>query len=433
MDRVVPDKKTSTRRLSLAMIGPGILVAATGVGAGDLATATLAGTKLGTAVLWAVLVGAALKYVLNEGLTRWQLATDTTLLEGAVRHLGRPMQWTFMVYLLVWSYLVAMALMSACGVAAQAIYPLSEDPATGKVMYGILHSIIAAGLVLIGGYGLFERIMSVCIGCMFVVVCVTAIVLRPPLADVSAGLLVPRIPALDEGGLSWTIALLGGVGGTVTVLCYGYWIREEGRSSPSDLPICRLDLGVGYLMTALFGLAMVVIGSQLGQLDARGATLIIEVADMLVERLGVLGPVAKWAFLIGAWGAIFSSLLGVWQSVPYLFSDFWKQLRPQAPSSALPIDSRSTLYRLHLAAIALVPISGLFLFPFATAMKVNGMVGALFIPMLAVVLLLLNGNAKWVGQQFRNSLFTTVLLLLTLAVFILAGALQISAALASWS
>ena len=38
----------------LAMIGPGILVAATGVGAGDLATGALTGSRLGVAVLWAV-------------------------------------------------------------------------------------------------------------------------------------------------------------------------------------------------------------------------------------------------------------------------------------------------------------------------------------------------------------------------------------------
>ena len=54
----------------LAIIGQGILVAATGVGAGDLATGAFTGSQLGVAILWAVVVGAALKYVLNEGLAR---------------------------------------------------------------------------------------------------------------------------------------------------------------------------------------------------------------------------------------------------------------------------------------------------------------------------------------------------------------------------
>ena len=67
-----------------AVLGPGLLVAATGIGAGDLATASFTGSILGTAVLWAAVVGAFLKYVVTEGLARWQLATGDTLLEGLV-------------------------------------------------------------------------------------------------------------------------------------------------------------------------------------------------------------------------------------------------------------------------------------------------------------------------------------------------------------
>ena len=80
------------------IIGPGILIAATGVGAGDLATATFSGSKLGTAVLWAVLVGGVLKFVLTEGLTRWQLATGKTLLEGAADRLNPIVGWLFLPY-----------------------------------------------------------------------------------------------------------------------------------------------------------------------------------------------------------------------------------------------------------------------------------------------------------------------------------------------
>jgi Mn2+/Fe2+ NRAMP family transporter len=424
----------------ISFLGPGLLVAATGVGAGDLATATLTGAKLGTAILWAVVIGAALKYLLNEGLTRWQLATGLTLLEGASLHLGRWFHWVFIFYLAIWSYLVAMALMSACGVTAQAIFPIFEDPSQGKVFYGILQSLLAAGLVLVGGYSLFEKVMGVCIAIMFSVVCWTAFILRPSAVEVFRGMLVPTIPQFQEGGLEWTIALLGGVGGTVTVLCYGYWIREEGRSKIEDLSICRMDLATGYIGTAFFGIAMVIIGSQLGQLDAKGALLIVRVAETLQDRMGALGSIAKWSFLVGAWGAVFSSLLGVWQSIPYLFADYAAILK-SPPSPAQPknsdeqqltrIDSSSRNYRIFLSLIAVVPISGLFLVPFATAMKINGIVGALFIPMLATVLMLLNGNANLVGKQHVNSMRTTGLLVVTLLFFLAAGAMQIAKVIGS--
>lgn len=401
-----------------------MLVAATGVGAGDLATATFSGTHLGTAILWAVLVGAALKYLLNEGLTRWQLATGTTILEGAVRYLGRPVQWIFMAYLIGWSYLVAMALMSACGIAAQAILPF-EDPSQGKIFYGILHSVLAAAMVLVGGYRLFERVMNLCVGVMFVTVVTTAVAMRPSLSEVLQGLLIPRIPEFSVGGLEWTIALLGGVGGTVTILCYGYWIREEKRITTADLRICRIDLAAGYSMTAVFGLAMVIIGSQLGQLDAKGANLLIEVGETLQGRLGQWGQLAKWFFLVGAWGAVFSSLLGVWQSVPYLFADFWRLLQPRRTEFQI-VSDRSWIYRVHLLAITVLPISGLFIFNFSTAMKVNGIMGALFIPMLAIALLILNGRGELLGENNKNSPWTSGLLYLTLAFFIMAGIFQIS-------
>ena len=83
------------RKRLLSVLGPGMLVAATGVGAGDLATSAFTGNKLGLAILWAVIAGALIKYILNEGLARWQLVTGDTLLEGVVLHFGRPVLWTF--------------------------------------------------------------------------------------------------------------------------------------------------------------------------------------------------------------------------------------------------------------------------------------------------------------------------------------------------
>src|SRR5215213_10184665 len=108
----------------LATLGPGILVAATGVGVGDIAGAGFAGSRLGYAVLWAAVVGSFIKFVVNEGLARWQLATGRTLLEGAVLHFGRPVQWLFLVYLLVWSWAVGSALITATGITAHALLPL---------------------------------------------------------------------------------------------------------------------------------------------------------------------------------------------------------------------------------------------------------------------------------------------------------------------
>ncbi len=399
------------------MIGPGLLVAATGVGAGDLATASFAGSFLGNGILWAAVLGAFLKYVVNEGLARWQLATGATLIEGAVDKFGRVFGWLFLPYLLLWSFFVASALMSACGVTLHAMIPVFDDASDGKVVFGILASIVGMTLVHLGGFSLFEKVMRVCIGIMFVTVVVTAALLWPGTGEVAQGLLVPTIPNLGGNGLTWTVALIGGVGGTVTVLCYGYWIREEGRSGGEYLRTCRIDLGVAYAMTAVFGVSMVIIGSNI-EIVGGGATLIVSLAEQLE---GPLGPFGKWMFLIGAGGAVFSSLLGVWQAVPYIFADTWTLLRrrntaPENREKGHTVDTKSLPYRGYLFAIGIVPMSGLVM-SFQEIQKLYAIIGASFIPLITLGLLLMNSRADWVGEQFRNRRMTDSVLLVILGFF----------------
>jgi len=57
-----------TRSGLLMVIGPGLLVAATGVGAGGLATAAFTGNPLGLAVPWAVVLGALFMLLLAFAL-----------------------------------------------------------------------------------------------------------------------------------------------------------------------------------------------------------------------------------------------------------------------------------------------------------------------------------------------------------------------------
>jgi Mn2+/Fe2+ NRAMP family transporter len=373
---------------ALGIIGPGILVAATGVGAGDLATASFAGSQLGTAVLWAVVVGGVFKFVLTEGLARWQLATGKTFIEGAVAHLGPAVGWVFVPYLLLWSYFVGAALMGACGVALHALIPVFDDASMGKVVFGILSSIVGLALVRWGDFRLFERIMGLCIGLMFLTVVVMALRVWPGSSAVVSGLFRPSIPDFSGGGLSWTVALIGGVGGTVTILCYGYWIREKGRDGADQLGICRLDLAVGYVATVIFGIAMVIIGSTVS-IEGRGADLLVRLADALGDEVGTTG---RWLFLIGALGAVFSSLLGVWQAVPYIFSDVWGRLAG-APEKNL---AKSRRYRLFQLGIATFPMLGLVT-SFRQAQFLYAFTGAAFLPLLAAALLILNGRKSLVG------------------------------------
>ena len=266
--------------------------------------------------------------------------------------------------------------------------------------------------------------MSGLVGFMFVTVVVTAIFIKPNLTDFVKGLFIPSIPEYinpegKEQGVMWTLALMGGVGGTLTILSYGYWIREKGRAGHDFLKTCRLDLAVAYIVTALFGIAMIVISSQIDLDRDSSSKLVINLAVKLNDVIGTAGSVM---FLFGAWAAVFSSLLGVWQSVPYMFTDFYNHVFPSDPSSIQSsehfhpvVNTKSVPYRIYLVAIAILPMLGLA-WEFVLIQKIYAVLGSLVIPFIAVALILLN-RGKTLGE-YKNKIVTDVMLVLIVCLFV---------------
>lgn len=400
-------------RSLLAMLGPGLLLAATGVGGGDLATASFVGDLLGTAVLWAALVAAFLKFVVTEGLARWQLATGDTLLEGVAHRFGRGVIGVFLLYFLLWSFFVGSAQMSASGATLHAMFPVFADARNGKIVFGVVASLVGVSLVLWGGFRAFEIAMRICIGTMFAMVIAAAIFFWPGTGAVLEGLFVPRLPRADASAVIWTVALIGGLGGTLTVLSYGYWMREVGRNTREDLRTCRIDLGASYAITAIFGIAMMIVGRTI-HVEGEGTGLLVSLSNQVGV---VLGPAGKWVFLLGTLGTVFSSLLGVWQAAPYLFADSWRLLTTERGAPVV-VDTKSRPYRGFLIVLAFVPMIGLFL-SFREVQKIYTVIGAYIFPTLALALIIMNGRTAWVGVQFRNRWWTVLALAGVLAFFTL--------------
>jgi Mn2+/Fe2+ NRAMP family transporter len=388
------------------IVGPGIVVAATGVGAGDMVAAAKAGAAYGFPVLWTAAAGAVLKFALAEGVARWQLATGSTVLEGWAARLGAAVQAVFLAYLALWSLIVAAALMAACGLATHALIPAVPVAAGGA-----LHGLAALAFVWFEGYGRFETAMKIAAGTMFVAIVGTAAVQAPPLAQTVAGLTVPRVPA---GGTLLLLGVVGGVGGTLTLLSYNYWMREKGWAGAAWLPAVRFDLGVGYALTGLFGVALVSLAA--GSLHPRGVAVagsegVLEMAQLLGARFGRPGELV---FLVGFWGAVASSALGVWQGVPYLFADYAGMMRrrgrPEPPSTS------GRLYRGWLLVLTFPPMAFLLLDKPVWLVVAYAALGALFMPFLAATLLWLNNRRDLVGD-LRNGPLANFALVACLALF----------------
>ena len=126
-----------------------------------------------------------------------------------------------------------------------------------KVSLGILQSILGLVLVLFGRFQTIEKVMSFFIFIMFfAVIMFSFYFLDKPLEVISSGL----VPSVSSLNLKYVIAILGGVGGTLTILSYSYWIKEKEVTGVSGLKQVKTDLRLSYCLTGLFSISMIILG-----------------------------------------------------------------------------------------------------------------------------------------------------------------------------
>src|SRR5687768_6176964 len=269
----------------LKLAGPGLVVAATGIGSGDVVAATVGGARYGVVLLWAIAVGAFFKYVLNEGIARWQLATGRTALEGWAEYLPAWVKFYFGAYLVLWTVAVTAALTNATGLGIANLTGGRISQPWGAV----LHSLFGFVFVLLGGYSGFEKLMKTLVGVMgFSILICSAMTFQDP-AGVLRGTFVPTIPG---GAGLYVLSIIGGIGGSITMLSYNYWMREEKISGAEQLGYVRGDIAVAYLFTAIFGMAIMMIANQAFYVPGvaiTNAQAVPRMAEMLGSILGTFG------------------------------------------------------------------------------------------------------------------------------------------------
>ena len=122
---------------------------------------------------------------------------------------------------------------------------------------------------------------------------------------------------------------------------------------------------------------------------------------MLDDRYG------DWAgkvFLVGFWAAAMSSLVGVWNGVSLMFADFVAHTRGQ--SSEHP-DARmgGRYYRAYILWLTFPPMVMMFLGEPVALILAYGVLGAFFMPFLAVTLLWIL-NTDRTPEEWRNKIWS---------------------------
>ena len=376
----------------LKQIGPGAMVAAAFIGPGTVTTATVTGADHGYVLLWAVAFSIIATMILQEFSARLGIVSGEGLGEALRKEFDSPIIKGIAIFLVVGAIGVGAAAFETGNIVGGAM-GLQTITGVSEQIWGPIIGLVALAILWTGKYKIVERVLIGLVALMSISFIITAIVVRPDLGDIFAGLFTFSMP--EGEGLTLVIALIG-----TTVVPYNLFLHassvQDKWKGEEHLGAARFDTIFSIIIGGLITLAIVITSSAV--IHGTGME-VADAGDMAIQLEPTLGRWAKWFFAIGLFGAGFSSAATAPLAGAY------------ATAGALgwPRDLTGTKFRIVLLIILIIGVvgAGLGLDPVQLiifAQAVNG----ILLPISAVFLWYVMNNEEKLGEH-TNGIIANIL------------------------
>ncbi len=238
MDDTMKDSviRTAPKGLAiLAVVGPSMVWAAEYIGSGEVIIATRTGAVLGTAVLWAVVVGVFLKFCIGVAGARYTVCTGEGMIDMFARIPG-PRNWAVWLVMVVQLFCAVLATGTLATSAANFMQALV--PNIPLVVHGLIAAIFAVAVAWSGVFDTLKIVMSLFVLIIVIGALYIAGHVFPSMGELLSGLTL-KLPAIPEWARSidgvssnpWeeVMPVLGwGAGGFASQVWYTYWVIGAG-------------------------------------------------------------------------------------------------------------------------------------------------------------------------------------------------------------
>ncbi len=387
-------------------VGPGLIVAAAFIGPGTVTTATLAGARHGSTLLWALLFATVATIVLQEMSARLGLTTGAGLGQ-ALRATGAP--WLGMILAgLAATAVVTGAAAYEAGNLTGAALGLESNTGLPLPVWVSAGALLAGILLWTGRYRVLERVLAACVAVMGLMFLATAVMVLPNLGELAVGAFTFQLP---RGSELTALALVGTTIVPYNLFLHAAAVRERWNAS-DDLPAARLDLVLAIGLGGLVSSAVVVTAAA-----ALDGTQITSASDMAGQLEPLLGTWASHSFATGYAAAGVSSAITAPLAAAYTVLDTLGRGRDVRTPTARIISLGCVGVGATVALLGLRPIPLIFL-----AQVVNGLV----LPAVALILLVAMNDRGRLGRHvngWKGNLAGGAVVLLTAVLGIRAVAL----------
>lgn len=299
MNRNQSSKTAVSKTKWWSYLGPGIITAAIVFGPSKITITSKMGASYGYSLIWLVVVAIGFMVVFTEMAARIAYARKESLLQ-VIRG-----KWGNVVPLIVGGGIFLVTSSFQAGNTIGVGISLGEMTGTPPALWMAIFTALAISMLFLRSlYKVLEKCMILLVLLMLVSFLITFIMSKPSLMAMAAGL-IPHIP---DGSETLVIAFTASCFSLVAAFYQTYLVQERLRNRPVNNEGYRpVESRAGILLLGV--LVVIVMGCAAAVLHEK--KLAVQTGmDMAKALEPLFGEFASWLFLLGLFGASFSSLLG---------------------------------------------------------------------------------------------------------------------------
>lgn len=308
---------------TILSFGPAFMAVGYTIGTGSVTAMIVAGSTFGMQLLWVLLLSCLFSGALVYAYGNYYLATGETALYAFKKHIKFG-KWIAIAVIIGVVFGQWNSLIGIMGISSNIIYELLAlyFPGLAPHKYGTVIAIAAIvlavmyGILLIGKYSLFEKILVFFVTCMGLSFLLSLFFVHPLPAETVQGL-IPTIPEV-KGGKMLVAAFVGTTMAAATFLSRPLFIQGKGWTLENAAQQKKDAVVAAVLVFVISGSIMAVAH---GALFHQGKP-VTQVLDMVTALEPVAGRMSLTIFFFGTLAAGLSSIFPIMLIAPLLIADF---------------------------------------------------------------------------------------------------------------
>ena len=406
MDAVTPRPNIWKKILGVILaFGPGIFAIGYTIGTGSVTSMIVAGSTYGMQLLWVLLLSCFFSGVLMYAYGNYALITGETGLFAFKKHLKYGKLIAILIIIGI-SFGQWNSLMGILGISSNIIFEIINIyfPAVGNHQYEVVLVIaivviaIMYGLLMVGRYTFFEKILVVFVTIMAFSFFISVLMVYPLPMEVAKGL-IPTIPKV-AGGKMMVAAFVGTTMAAATFLSRPLFVQGKGWTS-KNLDQQKRDAIIAACL--VFFISATIMAVACGALFHKG-----ESVTKVLDMVGVLEPVAgKFALTLFFFGTLSAGLSSIFPCIliaPILVADYQSGKLDTSSRQFKIITLAACLFALIVPVFGANPIE----------MQILSQVFNVFVLPLVIVGILFLINNRKMKDRHKTGLFVTISLVAAL-------------------